>query len=177
MVCYARPAIRLAAIMIVAWLVFARPVSHFFDTAALMAAVTVATVGAAVAAALAFAAFMSTRRRRASAGGCVTCQFRCQHAMTEQRRRPWLVTTTDRSAPGQVLARPGAPGRRGEAPARSVPVLLPAPTVRSAGTAGTHEVPGCGPAAPRWPDRPVYRSSQAGRAARVPVRERAGSPA
>ena len=176
MVCYARPAIRLAAILVVAWLVFARPVSHFFDTAALMVAVTVATAGAAVAAALVFAAFMSARRRRASAGGCVSCQFRCQHAMTE-RRRPWLVTTTDRSAPGHVLARPGAVGRRGEAPARSVPVLLPVPAVRSAGTAGAPAVPGCGPAVPRWPDRPVYRSSQAGRAARVPVRARAGSPA
>jgi hypothetical protein len=173
MVCYARPASRLAAILIVAWLVFARPVSHFFDTAALMVTVTLATVGAAVAAALVFAAFMSTRRRRASAGGCVSCQFRCQHAMTE-RRRPWLVTTTDRGAPGPVLAGPGGPGRRGEVPVRSVSVLLPVPAVRSAGPAGPLAAPGCGPAAPRWPDRPAYRSGQAGRA---PVRERAGSPA
>ncbi len=40
MVCYARPASRLAAIAIVALLLFSRPVSHFFDTAALMLAVT-----------------------------------------------------------------------------------------------------------------------------------------
>jgi len=177
MVCYARPAIRLAALLIVACLVFARPVSHFLDTAALMAAVTAATVGAAVTAALVFAAFMSTRRRRASAGGCVSCQFRCQHAMTEQRRRPWLVTTADRRGPAQILAGPGAHGRGGEVPARSVPVLLPVPTVRSAGTAGAPAAAGCGPAAPRWPDRPAYRWSQAGRAAHIPVRERVGSPA
>ena len=82
MVCYARPASRLLAIVAVAWLVFAVPVGHFFNTAAVMVAVTVAAVGAAVAAALVFAIFMSTRRRRAAAGGCVSCQFRCQHAMT-----------------------------------------------------------------------------------------------
>ena len=42
MVCYARPAGWLAAILVVAWLVFAEPVSHFFDTAALVLAVTAA---------------------------------------------------------------------------------------------------------------------------------------
>ena len=66
MVCYARPAIWLAAILTVAWLVFSGPVSHFFGTAAVMVAVLVATAGAAVAAALVFATLMSTRRRRAA---------------------------------------------------------------------------------------------------------------
>ena len=99
MVCYARPASRLAAIVFVAWLVFAAPVSHFFNTAALMTAVTVATVGAAGVAALAFATFRSARRRRAAAGGCVSCQFRCQHAMTEPTGRFRLVTMADRRPP------------------------------------------------------------------------------
>ena len=81
------PRVVLAAIIVVAWLVFSGPVSHFFGTAAVVAAVTAATAGAAVAAALVFAAFMSTRRRRAAAGGCVNCQFRCQHAMTQPARR------------------------------------------------------------------------------------------
>ena len=36
MVCYARPASLLAAIVAVAWLVFGGPVSHFFSTAAVM---------------------------------------------------------------------------------------------------------------------------------------------
>ena len=104
MVCYARPASRLAAIVFVAWLVFAVPVSHFFNTAALVTAVTVATVGAAGAAALAFATFMSARRRRAAAGGCVSCQFRCQHAMTEPTGRLWLVTIADRRPPAPAAA-------------------------------------------------------------------------
>ena len=150
MVCYARPAGRLAAIVLVAWLVFAVPVSHFFDTAALVTAVMVATVGAAAAAALAFATFMSIRRRRAAAGGCVSCQFRCQHAMTGPPRRLWLVTTADRRPPGAdrpatAPGHPGAPGHRGTAPGRSVQILLPMPAVRSA---------------PRWPDLPAYRATQ-----------------
>ena len=143
MVCYARPASLLAAIVAVAWLVFSGPVSHFFGTAAVMVAVMVATAGAAVTAALVFATFMSTRRRRAAAGGCVNCRFQCQHAMTGHTggRRLWLVTTADRrelAEPGQ-----GVTGRQGPLAARSVPVLLPMPEVG---------VPG-----PRWPDRPLYR--------------------
>lgn len=138
MVCYARPAAWLAAIVAVAWLVLARPVGHYLATAALAAAVTVAIAGAAVTAALVFATFMSVRRRRAVAGGCVTCQFRCQHAMTGRPSRLRLVTTTDRR-----------PGRQGGIPIRSVPVLLPMPTVRAAVTCTV----------PRWPDRPVYRVS------------------
>ena len=173
MVCYARPASWLAAIVFVAWLVFAAPVSHFFDTATVAMAVTVATVGASVAAALVFAIFLSTRRRRAAAGGCVSCQFRCQHAMTEPGRRLSLVTIADRRPAGTAAGRPaaapgqlGAPGHLGghghpgTAPARSVSVLLPMPTVRSA-------------AGPRWPDRPALRASTG----HVRPRERAGSPA
>ena len=135
MVCYARPASLLAAIVAVAWLVFSGPVSHFFSTAAVVVAVMVATASAAVAAALAFATFMSTRRRRAAAGGCVSCRFQCQHAMTGQRL--WLVSTADRREP----ARPGqaATGRQAPVPVRSVPVFLPMPEV------------------PRWPDRPLHR--------------------
>ncbi len=86
MVCYARPAASLAVMVIVAWLVIGKPLSHFLDTAAVVAAVAAATGIAAVAAALVFAAFLSTRRRQAAAGGCVNCQFRCQHAMVEPSR-------------------------------------------------------------------------------------------
>jgi hypothetical protein len=180
MVCYARPASRLVAIMFVAWLVFAGPVSHFFNTAALMTVVTAATVGAAGVAALAFATFRSARRRRAAAGGCVSCQFRCQHAMTEPTGRFWLVTMADRgpSAPAAdrlpavtghpgahghpgASGHPGAHGHPGSAPGRSVPLLLPMPTVRSAAAGVPAESHGL--AAPRWPDRPAYRASQVSR--------------
>src|SRR5947207_8688373 len=111
MVCYARPASLLAAIVAVAWLVFSGPVSHFFGTAAVMVAVLVAAAAAAAAAAVAFATFMSARRRRAGAGGCVNCRFQCQHAMTGQRL--WLVTTADRRQPaesGQAVTGRQAPG-------------------------------------------------------------------
>ena len=81
MVCYARPASRFAAIAIVAFLVFSRPLSHFLNTAAVAVAVAAATGGAAVAAALVFAAFLSTRRRRAAAGALRRCDFpACQPA-------------------------------------------------------------------------------------------------
>ena len=170
MVCYARPAGWLAAILVVSWLVFAEPVSHFFDSAALVAAVAAATVGAAMVAALVVGTFMVTRRRRAAAGGCVNCQFRCQHAMTEQTRRSWLVTTTDRRSPGPAPGQPGSPGRQGVAPVRSVPILLPMPAVRSA-TPAAADVSGL--AAPQWPDRPAYRSGQVSHQAA----ERAGAPA
>jgi hypothetical protein len=158
LVCYARPASLLAAIVAVALVVFAAPVSHFFSTTAVLAAVLTAAAGAAVAATLAFAAFMSARHRRAAAGGCVNCRFRCQHAMTEAEGsrpgQPWPVTTAaDRQQPGYQ----GPGGHRGPLPARSVPVFLPMPEVRAP--------------APRWPDRPVYRTGLA------PQRERAGTPA
>jgi hypothetical protein len=135
----------MVAVVLVVLLVFGRHVGHFFDAAALTVAITVAAGGAAVAAAVAFAAFLSIRRRRAAAGGCVSCQFRCQHAMTEQPRRRLVVSTVER---GPVPARSGAPVARG------------------------------GPVAPRWPDRPAYRSGTAGAGrpgGHVERRERAGS--
>lgn len=100
MVCYARSASRIAAVALVVFLLFGRSVGHFFGAAALMVAITVATAGAAIGAACAFAAFLSTRRGRAAAGGCVSCQHRCQHAMTEQPQRLRLVSTADRSPAG-----------------------------------------------------------------------------
>ena len=100
MVCYARPASRMAALLLVVFLVFGRSAGHFLDSAALFVAIAVAVAVAAVAAAVAFTMFLSVRRRRAAAGGCVSCQLRCQHAMTEQPRRLLLVSTVDRGAPG-----------------------------------------------------------------------------
>jgi hypothetical protein len=99
LVCYARPASILAALTVVAYLVFGRPVGHFFDTAAIAVAVLAATGGAAVAAALVFATFMSARRRRAAAGGCVSCTFQCQHAMTGPVRTQASVGPAHAPAP------------------------------------------------------------------------------
>ncbi len=170
MVCYARPAGWLAALLVMAWLVFSRPVSHFFGTAAVLVTVAAAVAVAALAAAVAVAGFLSVRRRRAAAGGCVSCRFRCQHAMTEQLRQRWLVTTADRRlAPAQA----GSQGHPGVVPVRSAPVLLPMPALRSAASTPAGA---CGAPAPQWPDRPGHRSGQVGHGA-VLQRERVGSRA
>src|ERR1700683_945054 len=131
MVCYARPAIRMAAVVCVAFLIFERPVGHFFDAAALVVAITVAIAVAAVLAALAFTVFLSTRRRRARAGGCVSCTLRCQHAMTEGPRRLRVVSISGRPSPSSS-ASPSADHR----------ALVPLPAV---------------PVDPQWPDRPARR--------------------
>jgi hypothetical protein len=143
----------MAALLLVVFLVFGRSAGHFLDSAALFVAIAVAVAVAAVAAAVAFTMFLSVRRRRAAAGGCVSCQLRCQHAMTEQPRRLLLVSTVDRDAAG------GSHGS--DRPAVS--------TVSAAAAV---------PAAPRWPDRPAIRSGLAPRSAvtsRAAGRERAGS--
>jgi hypothetical protein len=106
MVCYARPAGRLATLALVALCVFGRPLSHVLGTAEFMVAAVAVTGATAVTTALVFAALMSTRQRRAAAGGCVDCQFRCQHAMTGPPSRLALVTRTDRS---NVRPAPAAP--------------------------------------------------------------------
>ena len=110
MVCYARPASRMAALLLVVFLVFGRSAGHFLDSAALFVAIAVAVAVAAVAAAAAFTMFLSVRRRRAAAGGCVSCQLRCQHAMTEQPRRLLLVSMVDRGAAGGSRGPDGSAG-------------------------------------------------------------------
>lgn len=179
MVCYARPAIRMAAVVLVAFLIFERPVGHFFDAAALVVAITVAVAVAAALAALAFAVFLSTRRRRARAGGCVSCTLRCQHAMTEGPVRLRLVSITDRSQPAPAVP-PAAAGVRAVVPAgRSLPVVSvngrpshghAAPAGRSSASSSPRHrtlVPAARRPAdvpvpaesddPRWPDRPARR--------------------
>jgi len=171
MVCYARPASRMAVAVLVVLLVFGRPVGRFFDAAALMVAITVAAGGAAVAAAVAFAVFLSIRRRRAAAGGCVSCQLRCQHAMTEQPHRLLVVRAAEREATG-----PRWPDR----PAyRSAPASRPARDPRPAGAPPPAWAPrpaGAPPPArdprPAGAARPARDPRPAGQAER---RERAGS--
>jgi hypothetical protein len=168
MVCYARPAGMMAAVVLVVVLVFGRPAAHFFDVAALMAAIAVAAGGAAVAAVLAFVAFGSIRRRRAEAGGCVRCQLRCQHAMTEQPRRLLVVSTVERGPgasergmaaprwPDRPAYRPGAVtgaaiqlGRRERAGSATLPNL--GRLVRKEARTRPTAVRGVGPRTRRWP--------------------------
>jgi len=164
MVCYARPAGRMAAIILLVFLVFSRPISHYFNTAALVVAITVAIAVAAALAAVAFGVFLAVRRRRAAAGGCVSCQLRCQHAMTEQPRRLLMVSTVDRGADRAPAATRAPAAARNLAAAR-----LPVSAVDH------------GASGPRWPDRPAHRTGppvpqHASRpVARGPEQERAGS--
>jgi hypothetical protein len=135
MVCYARPALRMAALLLVVLVVFGRPAGHFFASAALIVAVAVAAAGAAVAAVIAFTVFLSVRRRRAAAGGCVTCRFRCQHAMTEQSRllvlRSAAVRDPDRVPDGPRW--PDRPAYRSGVALQSAPRTSPGSTARLAG--------------------------------------------
>jgi hypothetical protein len=153
MVCYARPAIRMAAVVLVAFLIFERPVGHFFDAAALVMAIIVAIAVAAVAAAAAFAVFLSTRRRRARAGGCVSCTLRCQHAMTEGPRRFRLVSIADRTpstpsvrripATRATAAAPIAAGARLAVPVGAVVRSLPVVSINGRPSPG-HAAPAVG---------------------------------
>jgi hypothetical protein len=145
MVCYARPAGRMAALLLVAFLVFGRSVGHFLDATALVVAIAISVGVAAVAAAVAFAVFGSVRRRRAAAGGCVGCQFSCQHAMVEPSRqllpvvstvsqRPpdaprWPDRPAYRSSPAVLTSWPGATSR----PVAARPGTVTAPRARAAG--------------------------------------------
>jgi hypothetical protein len=166
MVCYARPASRMAALLLVVFLVFGRSAGHFLDSAALFVAIAVAVAVAAVAAAVAFTVFLSVRRRRAAAGGCVSCQLRCQHAMTEQPRRLLLVSTVDRGAAGGprgsdrpvVAAVPAAPRWPDRPAIRSGVTSRPVVASRAAGRerAGSAVLPAFSGARAGWP-RPRRR--------------------
>lgn len=156
MVCYARRVSMLALLTVVAVLLFEKPASHFFDTAAIVRVVLVASALGAVASIFVFSVLMSTRRRRAAAGGCVNCRFRCQHAMTAQSWRPWLVNIGDRGA---------------QAPDARARLHLPIEPVTPRLTLDkrlddSEQIVGV---EPRWPDRPIHRHRVAsrGRGARV----------
>jgi hypothetical protein len=117
----------MAALLLVLFLAFGRPAEHYLDSVALFVAIAVAVAVAAVAAAVAFTMFLSVRRRRAAAGGCVSCQLRCQHAMTEQPRRLLLVSTVDRGA----TSRPVAPPAPAAPAAPAAPRWPDRPAIRS----------------------------------------------
>jgi hypothetical protein len=111
MICYL-PALRVVTVSgVAAWLLWHKAIMHILGVAGMVLEITVAAAGAV---ALAVAVIWLTReiqRRRARAGGCTGCRFRCQLAMTG----------------------PAAPGRR--APARQRLVTVPRAVTRPA--AGT----------------------------------------
>jgi hypothetical protein len=162
MVCYAQRLITMTCIALVAFLLLGKAVTHSLDVASLVVAVSAVVAGTAVAAAIAFVSFRSVRRRRALAGGCVACQFKCQHAMTEARpSRMWLVSTVDRAASGQIgqVGQTPAPApARAHAttppatPAVSAPLASQAPPAQQA-QPPRHAVP---LPMPHWPDSPLH---------------------
>ena len=143
MVCYARSAGVLMIATVVALLVFGKPISHFFDIAAFITMVVVATVVAIVAVVFSFTVLMSVRRRRAAAGGCMNCRFRCQHAITSQPGRLRLVSISDR----------GTQGRDSKAGAQLPINPVTAPIVGVEDLDSSVRTSG---RVPRWPDSPIY---------------------
>jgi hypothetical protein len=144
MVCYARRATGILSVAIAALFLFGADTAHLFDVTGLLVSLAIVFGGAAVGAAAAFVTLRSVRRRRALAGGCVSCQLRCQHAMTgPEQQRLWLISSAKREGPRapqvfvplQRLPVRGLPARR-----------VPAPTADAA----------------RWPGQPTRSTVRSG---------------
>jgi hypothetical protein len=166
MVCYARRATGILSIAIAALFLYGVDTAHLFDVVGLLVSLAIVLGGAAAAAAGVYVALRSVRRKRALAGGCVSCQLRCQHAMTDFPARRsgglWLVSAVER--------RPEPAGRPAERPpAERQPVFVPLPRVpaervRVRAVAGGVAPRGVAAAvardvAPRWPDLPARSPS------------------
>jgi hypothetical protein len=140
MVCYGRSTIGFVIAVVAVLVAFGGGAVRFLDVHALALSLAVVFGVAAVAAVGAFAAVRAIQHRRARAGGCVGCTYRCQHAMTGPLT---LVRVIDRQA---------AP----------VPVALPMPKVRI--PEPKVRIPEPRPAldivtAPQWPDRPALATA------------------
>jgi len=104
--CYVPRAGTILFIVVIGAIVLHGPVGH---AAATVGIVTAILAGVALVAGLITGITLATRarqRRRAAAGGCVSCQFNCQQALTRQgfrpaARRPLLVGfyTMERARP------------------------------------------------------------------------------
>jgi hypothetical protein len=175
MVCYLPGTGTLAVVGFAVYLVWHQAILHFLSVVGLGAEIALLLgAEAAVAIALVWTARM-IRRRRAQAGACTTCRFRCQEAL---RGRPnLLVNRVDRRTapaaplrpaartchpvapifatlrrpapgPGPAQAPRPAPAPRPASVPRPAPLSRPAPAPRPAV-----------PAAERWPfaPRPAIR--------------------
>jgi hypothetical protein len=142
MVCYARRATWMSGITLGAIIVSGQAALHFLNVTALVISTSAVLGGSTLLAGVFYLSFRAVRRKRALAGGCVGCQFTCQHALTEfagipASGRPWLVRTIDRGA--QALDAPAIPAIPAipAVPAPRTPVMLPMPS---------------------WPDRPLMHA-------------------
>ena len=168
MVCYVPGTGTLAVLGFAVYLVWHRAIMHFLSMVGMAMEVTLLlSAEVAVAIFLIWTARM-IRRRRAAAGACTTCRFRCQQAMAP--RPNFFVNRVDRRVTPPPVRRPARPATR---PRRSCPPCPPCPS----GPAAVHR-PGTRPsrrlsphpagAVPRFPAGAWSRSS-AGAAPRCPA--------
>jgi len=155
MVCYVPGTGTLAVLGFAVYLVWHRAIMHFLSMVGMAMEVTLLlSAEVAVAIFLIWTARM-IRRRRAAAGACTACRFRCQEAMAS--RPNFFVNRVDRrvSPPPPVrrparACHPAAPilpilpfraGRRAPARHAAVPSAVPAPGRRTAALPGPRLVP------------------------------------
>ena len=158
MVCYAHRATWISGITLGAIIVSGQAVLHFLNVTALAVSASAVFGGSTLLAGVCYLSFRAVRRKRALAGGCVGCQFACQHALTEfggapASTRSWLVRTVDRGAAAPDAPVPHTPAPTGpvSVPAPRSPVMLPMPS---------------------WPDRPLVHAPSAPEAGQDPMRRR-----
>ena len=94
MVCYAPGTGTLAVIGFAVYVVWHKAILHFFGMAGTTMGITLLLAAAALAAFLLIWTARMIRRRRAQAGACTTCRFRCQEAL--KARPNLLVNRVDR---------------------------------------------------------------------------------
>ena len=155
MVCYVPGTSTLAVLGFAVYLVWHRAIMHFLSMVGIAMEVTLLlSTEVAVAIFLIWTARM-IRRRRAAAGACTTCRFRCQEALAP--RPNFFVNRVDRRVgPPPPVRRPAltchpaAPilpvlpfraGRRAPARHAAVPSAVPARGRRSAALPGPRLVP------------------------------------
>jgi hypothetical protein len=125
MVCYARRAVWIAILGIVVLVMLGANQTHLFNAVGLLLTLAIVLGGATTGAGFAVAALRAVQRKRAAAGACLTCRFRCQHAMMTPPQRMWLISTVDRGTQREK-------------------VFVPMPRIPVRGQAG-----------PQWPERPL----------------------
>jgi hypothetical protein len=180
MVCYLPGTGTFAVIGFAVYLVWHRAITHFLAVAGTAAEIALLLgAEAAVAIALIWTARM-IRRRRARAGACTTCRFRCQEAL--QGRPNLLINRVDRRVTPPLPVRPATRTCHPAAPhlgtprhpARPASASRPAPVSRPASASRPAPIPRPAPAsrpAPIPPPAPASRPAPAPRPA-VPAGER-----
>ena len=123
MVCYVPGTGTLAVLGFAVYLVWHRAIMHFLSMVGIAMEVTLLlSAEVAVAIFLIWTARM-IRRRRAAAGACTTCRFRCQEAMAP--RPNFFVNRVDRRVgpPPRSPARPDLPPGRADPALPALPAL------------------------------------------------------